>query len=76
MQFTADMIERELVTTNTPESSALGAVSAGMLGLGIHNSLADLAKLPRETKTYRPNRDAAEVERSLAGWRNAVGRLL
>jgi glycerol kinase len=76
MQFTADMIERELVTTNTPESSTLGAVFAGMLGLGIHSSLADLAKLPRETKTYRPQRDSAEVERYLVGWHNAVERLL
>ncbi len=76
MQFTADMIGRELVTTKTPESSALGATSAGMLGMGIHNSLADLAELPRETTTYRPQRDSAEVERSLAGWHTAVGRLL
>ncbi|MDZ4659855.1 MAG: glycerol kinase GlpK [Bythopirellula sp.] len=76
MQFTADMIERDLVVTNAPESSCLGAVFAGMLRLGIHDSLETLAQLPRETKTYRPQRNTVEVQRLRVGWQTAVSRLL
>lgn len=76
MQFTADMIERELQVTNTPESSVLGAAFAGMLGLGLHDSLAALSALPRETTTYHPRQARAEVDQLLAGWHAAVKRLL
>ena len=47
MQFTADIADVELVVSEVPESSALGAVMAGMLGLGRFDSPADLAALPR-----------------------------
>ncbi len=76
MQFTADMIERELVVTNAPESSTLGAVFAGMLGLGIYDSLETLATLPRETRTYRPQRNSAQVRQLRTGWQTAIERLL
>jgi glycerol kinase len=76
MQFTADMIERELRIANAPESSVLGAAFAGMLGLGIHDSLAALEALPREMTTYRPQRPVSEVKELLAGWRAAVNCLL
>ena len=76
MQFTADVIQRELVAVNSPESSALGAAFAGMLGLGIHDSLAALSELPRETTSYQPQRSDADVQRLLAGWHEAVRRLL
>jgi glycerol kinase len=76
MQFTADLIERELVVSSAPEASALGAASAGMLGLGLHHSLAELAHLPRRTKSYYPQREAATVQKLYAGWQQAVARLL
>jgi glycerol kinase len=49
---------------------------AGMLGLGLAGSLAELAALPRETKTYRPTMNAARVEELYSGWRAAVERVL
>ncbi len=76
MQFTADMIERELVVAETAESSALGAAMMGMLGLGIHNNLNDLATLPRKTTTFRPQLSPAAIRQLHAGWLAAVERLL
>jgi glycerol kinase len=76
MQFTADMIERELVVTDVPESSALGAAYAGMLGLGIHKSLEGIAACPRETTTFQPRKAVTEVQKLHAGWTAAVNRLL
>lgn len=76
MQFTADMIERELRVTNTQESSVLGAAFAGMLGSGVYASLEDLSALPQETTTYHPQQTRVVTDQRLAGWHAAVQRLL
>ena len=76
MQFTADLAGLELVVTEVPESSALGAAMAGMLGAGLRRSFADLTALPRQTRTYRPQMNAADVQRLYSGWQAAVKRVL
>jgi glycerol kinase len=76
MQFTADITGLELVVSPVPESSALGAAMAGMLGLGLVDSLADLAALPRDTKSYHPAMSAERVEELYSGWQAAVERVL
>jgi glycerol kinase len=76
MQFTADITGVELVVADVPESSPLGAAMAGLLGLGIVGSPDELAKLPRTTRTYRPQMSAEEVERLRAGWKASVKRVL
>lgn len=76
MQFTADLTGLELTVSEVPESSAWGATMAGLLGLGDVKSLADLAALPRQTRTYRPQMDADHVEHLHSGWQAAVKRVL
>ena len=60
MQFTADITGVELVVSEVPESSALGAAMAGMLGLGRAKSLNDLAALPRATRVYPPDDESRQ----------------
>jgi glycerol kinase len=76
MQFTADLAGLELRVADVPESSALGAAMAGMLGTGRCDSLAALADLPREMRTFRPQMNAADAQRLYAGWQAAVKRVL
>jgi glycerol kinase len=76
MQFTADLAGVELVVAEVPESSALGAAMSGLLGMGLRTSLDDLAALPRETRAYRPQMNAAEAQRLYTGWQAAVKRVL
>jgi glycerol kinase len=76
MQFTADMTGVELAVSEPPGSSALGAALAGMLGLGLAKSFADLAAIPRTTRTYRPSMKCDKVEQLYAGWQTAVKRVL
>ena len=76
MQFTADLTRTELKVSNVAESSALGVAMQGMLGLGIHKSLNQLAKLPRQQKLFRPQMKAAEVKKLRDGWKQAVNRVL
>jgi glycerol kinase len=66
----------ELAVSETPESSALGAALAGMLGLGLAKSFPDLAALPRITRAYQPSMCSDKVERLYAGWQSAVKRVL
>jgi glycerol kinase len=76
MQFTADIAGVEIKVNDVAESSALGAMMAGLLGLGICGSLEDLFALPRETRSFHPALDTETVARWVDGWRAAVNRVL
>jgi glycerol kinase len=75
MQFTADITRLELVVAEVAESSARGAATAAMLGLGLVDSFDDLAKLRGNAKSYVPVIQADEAERLYSSWRQAVGRV-
>ena len=76
MQFIADIVRIRVRAASLPELSALGAVFAGALGLGVYPSLAALEALPLAYVDYEPEMDAAQAERCYAGWRAAVQRVL
>ena len=76
MQFTSDITGVELKVSDLPESSAWGAAMQGLLGLGIYNSLDELAKLKRAQKIFRPQMKAKLVQKNYAGWQQAVKRVL
>jgi glycerol kinase len=76
MQFVADLCGIELRVANVPESSAWGAASAGLLGLGLQPSLEALDALPRHCTVYRPQMNPRRVRQLHAGWRAAVRRVL
>jgi glycerol kinase len=76
MQFTADLAGLELRVSRVAESSAWGAAMSGLLGLKLCNSLDELAALPREVRTYRPQMDPARAKRLHDGWLAAVKRTL
>jgi len=76
MQFTADVTGVELIVSATPDCSALGAVLAGMLGMGVHSSLADIAALPRDDILYRPAMTPSIAQTHRAGWQRAVNQVL
>lgn len=75
MQFVADITGVEIAVSDLPESSALGAAMAGMLGLGWYASLEALAALPRSLSPYHPRMPRSEAHRLLAGWHDAVRRV-
>lgn len=76
MQFTADVSGAELVVSEVPESSALGAALAARIGLGHVKTLSELASLPRSTRAYRPAADHRRFDAWYAGWQAAVKRVL
>ena len=76
MQFTADVAGVEVHVSDVAECSALGAVMAGLLGLGYAKSLNDLARFPVKTKVFHPRAKTADVKRFHDGWLAAVKRVL
>jgi glycerol kinase len=76
MQFVADITNTELEVAEVAESSAWGAASAGLLGLGVYRSLDGLAALPRQIRTYRPLMSRADADHLYEGWQSAVRRVL
>jgi glycerol kinase len=76
MQFTADLAQTEIRVAEVAESSAWGAAMNGLLGLGICQSLDELAKLPRSQSVFRPKINSTKARQLHAGWRAAVKRVL
>jgi len=76
MQFTADVTGVELMASEVPESSALGAAMAARIGLGQVDSLSDLAALPQSARRYAPTAQRAQVDEWYRGWQTAVKRVL
>ncbi|QDU90422.1 Glycerol kinase [Pirellulimonas nuda] len=81
MQMVADITRLEVHVSGTPQSSALGAAMAGMVGLGLSGadpaaSLNALRSMPRPTRQFSPTRDAREVAELTEGWSRAVARVL
>lgn len=76
MQFTADILGLDLIVADVAESSARGAATAALLGLGAAGSLDELEARSRESRTYRPAMRAEVVEKLYTGWQAAVERVL
>jgi glycerol kinase len=76
MQFVADVCGVELRVSSVPASSAWGAASAGLLGMGLQPSLDALADMPREWTLYRPHLPPGRVRQLVEGWQAAVKRVL
>ncbi len=76
MQFIADISGIVARASVLPELSALGAVFAGTLGMGIYSSLDDLAKIPATYTDYSPRMDKETVNKLYAGWQSAVQQIL
>jgi glycerol kinase len=76
MQFAADITGTDLSASDVPDCSPLGAALMGMLGVGVHDSLASISKIEREDRVYRPAMPPEEVESNIAGWRRAVQQAL
>jgi len=76
MQFTADITQTELVVSDAPDCSPLGAALMGLLGMGLYDSLASISRMGRDERVFRPSMPASVVESNVAGWQRAVRQVL
>jgi glycerol kinase len=73
-QFQADLLGREVSRPRTVETTALGAAFLAGLGVGLWPDTAALQAHWSEAARFVPQRDPAEMERLVRGWRRAVER--
>jgi len=76
MQFAADITQTEIKVAEVAESSAWGAAMNGLMGLGFCESFDDLVKLPQASNRFLPKMKPSLVKHNLAGWQQAVRRVL
>ncbi len=76
MQLTADLGCTELRVSNMRDCSPLGAVLAGQLGLGLHESIADLARMPHAETIYAPHATAEQIAARHSAWSRALHSVL
>ncbi|NIL17570.1 glycerol kinase GlpK [Pseudomonas sp. AN3A02] len=75
MQFLADLLQRPVVRSRSPEVSALGAAHLAGRALGIWASDAALVGLERQRERFEPAVDAA-MDARYGEWRKALQRTL
>ncbi len=76
LQFQADVARLPVEVPAEREATALGAAGLAGLGAGVWASTAELERAWRRAGRYEPELDAAEAERLVAGWHDAVRRTL
>lgn len=76
MQFTADMLESNVVKSAVSELSVMGAVYLAGLGTGIWKSKDEIMKLRKNGETYVPAIDDNLRKKYYSGWKTAVKRVL
>ena len=75
LQFLADVLDTPVERPNNVESTVLGAAYLAGLQAGTVPSLPDIASLWQCESRFEPAMQAAQRERLLAGWRDAVRRV-
>ena len=76
MQFQADITRVPVEVPVEREATAIGAAALAGLGAGVWSRIEELESLWACESRYEPALDAAEAERLLAGWHDAVRRVL
>lgn len=74
MQFQADILGTEVVTSPVRETTALGAAYLAGLAVGFWNSQEELREHWTPGRAYSPHMEKAERTRLFQGWEKAVKR--
>jgi glycerol kinase len=75
MQRLSDQLKVPVERPAVTETTALGAAALAGLGIGLFGSVADLAKLWRRERAFRPAMRERERATLYAGWADAVRRV-
>jgi glycerol kinase len=76
MQFQADILDRVVSRPAMAETTALGAAILAGMATGLWRSHADLIAPNKGRKLFKPRMKPDVRKRLLAGWRDAVARVV
>jgi glycerol kinase len=74
-QFLADVLKIPVVRPSTVETTALGVAFLAGLQSGVYASLADIQKLWKKDRQFKPKLAATKADALYAGWEKAVARV-
>jgi glycerol kinase len=72
MQFQADLLDAAVDRPKIVETTATGAAFLAGLGVGFWKSTAELERVRKVDRIFRPHAKKEERERRYAGWKRAV----
>jgi glycerol kinase len=76
MQFQADILGKPVRRAKIAETTAMGAAMLAGLAMGVWKSPRELDAIVAGADVFKPKMRAAERARLLAGWHDAVARVL
>ena len=76
MQFQADILGKPVRRAKIAETTAMGAAMLAGLAMGVWKSPEQLHAIVKRGDLFTPKMRAAEREKLLAGWHDAVARVL
>jgi glycerol kinase len=76
MQFQADILGKRVMRSKIAEITAMGAAMLAGLAAGVWKSHKDLRAMTGGGTLFEPKMKPSECEKLLAGWRDAVSRVL
>jgi len=76
VQDLADILAVEVERPDFVETTALGAAMLAGVGAGLYSSLADASVMRGKVGRFSPAMDTKAREARLAGWKDALGRVL
>lgn len=76
LQFQADILGRRILRPASVEATALGAAYLAGLSCGMWEDLDALGRISDGHTTFHPQMEAAERDRLLSGWNDAVRRTM
>ena len=76
VQDLSDILAVEVERPDFVETTALGAAMLAGLGAGLYNSLAEASVMRGKVGRFSPAMDGAARDARLAGWKDALGRVL
>jgi glycerol kinase len=76
MQFQADILKVRINRPKVVETTAMGAAYLAGLQVGYWKSSAEIQKIRRVDKIFKPKMKEAVRKRLWMGWKQAVGQVL
>lgn len=76
MQFQSDILATEVLRPRITETTALGAAYLAGMGVGYWSDISEVQSQWQVERKFEPTGDTDKVAKELAGWHNAVRRVL
>ena len=76
MQFQSDLLDTRVIRPGVTETTALGAAYLAGLAVGYWGSIDEIRQQWQAEHVFDPTADRSQIGKAVAGWEDAVRRVL